>query len=159
APGLLFKFILIGFAGSGQKTRGAIRKQRGRGIVCIQIFQSTGFQIRLQVPVGFRPNNQGMPGGIKIMNKAEIRDFRRADIAAEPRIAFEDADVPSLLGEKCRPCQGIDSTADKYCVECAVHGQCRLSGSPVPCDYFRPLKSAYMASMNMSLVQDPAASS
>lgn len=57
------------------------------------------------------------------MSEAGLGDFSRANVAAKPRVALENADLSSCFGKQGCSYKGIDSTADKDGIERVHHSE------------------------------------
>ena len=93
------------------------------GYSVLKIFEASRFQSSFQNAEGFRAGEQWVPRGIDIMHESWLGDFSRADISAEPGIAFENANLPAGFSEKRRASEGIYPAAHKDGVKCVGHAR------------------------------------
>ena len=101
----------------GQERARAVREERRGGEVGVEVLQPAGVEVVLQLGVGGRAGEQRVPAREDLVPEAGLGELGRADGAAEPGVALQDADAPARLREQRAAGERVDPAAHEDRIE------------------------------------------
>ena len=108
--------------GRRQEGGAAVREQRRRREVGVEVLEPVAVQVVAQLGIGRRAREERVPGGHQLVREPRRREVaRRADRATEHLVALQHADAPARTREQRRARQGVDAGTHEDRVK-ARHG-------------------------------------
>ncbi len=98
--------------GAQQERRLAVRKQRRRRMLGVQILETVTGEVAAEPGVRRAADPERVPGTEDVVMESRLRDLRRLDRAPEPVVPLEHAHVTPGLGEQSGAGEAVDAAAD-----------------------------------------------